>query len=736
MLGSLFVLSNCELPESPDFKTDQRVDIPLMQSRELKFLGGANALIDTTKSGIDTLLSVDPNGLVSLSFDESFDFGDLTDAVPDVTVDPTSVNAEVGPLSLNDFASDTGPDGLGKANFQQLTGVNPALVPAGSFLPAGGSPNPVNINLATDYFVSATITSGGISVTLTNRLGFNLSSVTMALKSGATAVGNINFTNLLHNTQQTSTLTIPAGTVLQSLNVDVSIAWGNQNTQAQPDELVVQNVSGQALVASEVVAAVGPQSFETAGEVVVAEDQFLFTQPTDYIEVESGTIDIARIANNMGLGIETFTLSFPSILRAPYGVGDSLVITFAGATALTAGREILNYQVSLANTRIIAPNNEVRYSVAATTEDMRQGAGSNPATIRATDNVFASVGITGLAIRQATGVIVSRTVDLNDDAAGSAPGVDLFNDEEANLIEVGGLEDFSDKLEGLEFTDASFSVAYTSNIGVPAKVVGAFVGSTPGGERFYLRGLAGGALEVPSTFTHSFTADGVPVPNSNLIQFDLTPSPDGNLIQDEVVFDRNNSTITDFLNKLPNEIRFVGVAMINPDNQRGIINKPVRFDPFIAVNIPLALRTLTAANYQDTMKMDLSGTLPEPEDDLQLNAGTLIIDYENRLPLEIGLDLRFLDENFAIVTQAPLPTEADFVIQAAPVDANGFVSGARIGALTINLSKAQLDQLNRTRHLGLEAHINSSGNQEVRVRATDGITVAIRARFSTGMTVN
>jgi hypothetical protein len=40
---------------------------------------------------------------------------------------------------------------------------------------------------------------------------------------------------------------------------------------------------------------------------VVDEDQFLFTDPRDYIEVASGTLDINRIANNMGLGINGVT---------------------------------------------------------------------------------------------------------------------------------------------------------------------------------------------------------------------------------------------------------------------------------------------------------------------------------------------------------------------------------------------------------------------------------------------
>src|SRR5690606_15233505 len=113
----------------------------------------------------------------SISTEEDFDFGDLNNAIPEVSVDPTDVNAEVGELNLGSFASDS-PDGLGRANFQQLTTLNPALFGPGTPLPGGASPFPVNIDVSTDYFVSATIKSGALSITLRNTLGFNLSTLT------------------------------------------------------------------------------------------------------------------------------------------------------------------------------------------------------------------------------------------------------------------------------------------------------------------------------------------------------------------------------------------------------------------------------------------------------------------------------------------------------------------------------------------------------------------------------
>lgn len=729
-VSAVGLFAACERPAAPDFNASQKVEVKILNSTEFQFLGGNKALLDTTKGNISDFFTTDPNGTVSISTTEDFDFGDLNDAIPSISVAPTEVDAKVGALRLNEFASDSGPDGLGKANFQQLTGVNPVLVPAGTLFPAGGSPSPVNINLATNYLVSATIQSGSIVMTLNNKLGFNLSLVNVTVKSGASTVGQLSFTNLAHNSTQTTSLVIPPGTVLQNINVDVSIAWNQQFTTAQPSELIVQNVSGDQLEASQVVAAIGPQTFSTAGQFVVAEDQFRFTHPSDYIEVASGTLDVNRIANNMGLGIDRFVLSFPSIRRAPYGVGDSLVIRFEGATALSSGRVIENFLIPLANTRIIAPNNVVRYSVAANTQDLRQGTNSTPATLRATDNVFASVGISNLAIRSASGTIVTKSVELNDNDPTNGSNIDLFNDIEANVISLDGIDDLSDKIEGLQFTDARLSITYQTNIGVPAKVVGSFVGVDAKGQTLYLTGKTGSPLHVSTNPHPDLTANGVALVASQMIQFQLATSPDGSMVAGSIDFDNTNSTIIDFLNKLPVEIRFIGKAVINENNQRGQIVAPVRFEPQILVDIPLSIRTVTAAVYEDTLEVDLD-VLPGPDEDARLNTANITITYVNRLPLEINIALDFMDESMTILTSSPRAGQAATKLLAAPVNTNGFVLPAgRSGTMVIELNQAQMDVLNRTRHIGLRTSLLTTDNGAVRIRAQDGFTMSLNGRFS------
>jgi hypothetical protein len=727
-IAAVTFFSQCETPSEPKFKTQQVLEVPILKSANFTFLGGKGALIDTTKGDIGDLLTIDANGLVILSKETEFEFGDLNDAIPEVSVDPTDVNAQVGDLNLGSFASNNA-DGLGRANFQQLTTLNPALFSAGTPLPGGSSPFPVNIDVSTDYFVSATIRNGALSITLRNTLGFNLSSLTMQLRSGNTVVGTFNFANLNHNSQLTETLPLAQGTLLADINMNVSIAWAAQQMQATPQDLIVQDVAGVGLTASQVVAVLPGQSFDTRGSFSVDPDQFIFGNMNDFIEMSGGALTIASLDNNMDITIADFILSFPTIRRPPYTPADSLVIRFTGPTRINARSSITNFVIPMANVRLYAPNNEVRYNLAAVTLNNQLGIGSTPSTVNSSDNVSARIRIENLAIRQAFGTIKRREVDLNDDDPSNGANIDLFNDNEANLIEIDGISDLSDKVGGLEFTDARFLISYNTNIGIGAKVVGAFVGVDSKGERVYLTGKTGSPYAVASNPFTNLTTNSIPLAASQMIQFELATSPDGSLVPGVIEFNKNNSTIIEFLNTLPTEIRFVGKAVINENETRGQIQSPVRFEPVILVDIPLAIKTVTAASYDDTLKADM-GNLPGPDDDTRLNSGALEITYANRLPLQIGMELIFLDANFQPVTRTPLTGAQAHTIQAAPVGSNGFVSGPRNGTLTITLNQSQLDVINRARHVALSASLLTTNSGEVRLRNTDGFSFGIKARFT------
>jgi len=735
------VLSGCELPDDPDFRTSHRIEAPVMYNKTFQFMGqGSDVFIDTTSADFDSLFSVDGDNFITISKQEAFDFGDLDDAIPEVNVSSTSFSTTVGEIEIGSFSSGTG-ENLGEASFQDITGLNPALFPAGTPIPGGQTPSPVNIQVGsnTDYFVSAVIKSGSVELTITNELGFNIDAADIDLKSGNSVITSTTLNNVTHDSTTTGQFTFSSGDVLQDLNIDVSVTWSAQTAQDNPGSLIVEGLQGNNLVASQVEAAVATQSFESSGVTNLDNTEFLFTTPAHYVELLSGDMQISEIVNNIDITVENMSISFPGIRSAPYEVGDSLVINYAGSTEITRNGTAPARSIDLSGYRIFAQGNQVDYNISAQTENTQAGSGSETRVISETDNVSATVSINNLQISEAFGVVIPKSVLLSDDDPNNGVDeLDLFNNIEAELTEIDGLADLSDKLDGLEFTEPTISVDYTTNLSVGATIYGAFLGVNSKGEEVFLTGGAGSSYEVTSPVS-GLNANGTALNESELIKFEV----DTNTGSGSITFDESTTNVDAFLNNLPDEIRFIGKAVVNENNEEGTVTTPIQFDPTINVNIPLAFRTTQAATFTDTTEQDLSD-LPSPQngDDSRLTEGRIIIDYTNGIPLQVDLAVTFMDSLYNPITSIPVSGD-DLLLMASGIDpVSQFADSPSTGSMQIVLSENQLEQLYQTRYLELSAWLlttdtnNDGSGNDVKIRTTDSITLSVSADLSIETEVN
>ncbi|MFU8811876.1 MAG: hypothetical protein ACNA78_02850 [Balneolaceae bacterium] len=729
---ALFIVQ-CETPESPNFTLNTRIDAPLIASSNFQFLGGTSALIDTTDPDLEGLFFVDGDNFVTLSKEEEFDFGDLNDAIPEVDVEPTSFESQVGEIELGDFSSQDEDGNLGEADFSDLTG-QPIPLQEGDPIPGAQSPFPVNIELDTDFFESAIVKRGGLEISLRNELGFDVRELSLELRSGNTVVGSAIFANLEHSTTRRDVVVLVANpetdpeVELTDLNLNVEIEWDTQVMQADAGSLIINDVVGNELFASQVVASVPPQEFFSDGVSEFSDEEFLFTDPSHFVELESGLLVIQNIINQIDVDLDVLEISFPGIRTAPFGIGDSLVIRFDGDQKIPRNNVApISRSFDLSNARIFAEGNEVVYNIQALTEDTQAGNGTQSRVINENDRLTAEVAIENLTIAQAFGVVVNKQVTLNEDDPSNGDFLDLLNDQEAEIIEIDGIDDLSEKLEGLEFVNSSLSINYFTNIDVPATVIGAFLGEDANGNQFFLSGLPGTPQVVgPADPSERLQFGGNSIPSSDLIKFELETT--GN--EEELLtftFDRNNSNITEFLNRLPIQIRFIGLANINENGEVGSVVNPVRFDPVLTVNIPLALRA-DAAVFTDTTSTSLS-ELPGQGDDSTITEGFLRIQYTNGIPLGFDLVLDLLDESENLITSVPLPSQNAIHFDAAPVSASGFVTNPTQGVTTIELSRAQLDIINRTEFVRLVAGLQTFEQSDVKVRDIDSIEISISGRF-------
>jgi hypothetical protein len=734
MIPAALLFMQCESPKSPDFSLSQKIDAPLIAESNFQFLGGSNALIDTTSENLQDLFVVDGDQVVTLVRQESFEFGDLEDVVPELQIDPVTFQTEIGEIIIVDFSSQDEDGNLGSAGFQDLTGTG--LAPQeGDNIPAAQSPAPVSIPLDTDYFESATIRDGSLELTLRNELGFDIDEMNMELFSGATSVGSLQFSGFFHQTVRSGEIVIVEnpGTdpevVLEDLSVTVEISWQEQTMQDDAGELIVNDLQGRSLIASEIRAQIPSQQFEMSDSFDFSDDEFRFESTAHYTEFSSGTITIEDLISTIDVDIESMVISFPEIRRGPsFGEGDSLVIEFSGENAIPRNNSTpLSRIIDLSGTRLYAQDNRIDYNIFAITENTQDSEGSIR-TIRETDGIEATISIGDLQISEAFGVTARRQLFLNNNDTSTPGFIDLMNDAEAELIEIDGLADLSSRVSGIEFTRASLNLNYTTNIDIPVDITAAFMGTDADGNRFFLQGIGDNAV-TDFQPADQLRIDGSMIPTEELIRFRIDNSDSGS-----VIFDNENSAINEFFNRIPVEIRFIGVAVVNDQETEGTVRLPFIFEPDLEVNVPLAMRADNAA-YTDTTSRDLSN-LPAPDDNSQIEEGSLIIQYFNNIPLGFSLQLEFLDEDGSSLTNLPLPGQPEFQFDAAGVDAAGISSQTTAGTSTLTLSRTQLDLLHLTRDIRISALIQSTDGDEVRIRETDDVTISISGSFKIQNRVN
>lgn len=755
-------LSNCEIPKKPDFTTSQKFEAPLITNKTFQFLGGGGpieVLIDTTKSEFDSLFVVnDSTSLISLSIEQDFDFGDLNDAIPSISTDPTDFSSQVGELEIGSFSS-PGSD-LGSADIETVTGNNPDLVPAGSPIFAGdNSANPVVLNIGenTDFFVSATIKRGSLDITVTNNLGFDFSNtIVQVINTGTNAdigaAAEFNSTNgnqLVNGANETAAVVFSEGDQLANLGVRLTIFWDAFNFPANPGDLVVNSAEGNGLVASEVEAALTSQSFSSGNTSQFDNTEFTFTDPTHFVELESGTISIDPILNGLDLTIDSLIISFPGIRRPPlFREQDSLRIRYIpgfdqiqrSSTSAAKDRDLTGF-------RIFALNNEITYNIYSVTENTQDASvGDQTRVINELDQISSRVEISNLKIKTAKGNIARQETLLgSDDPSNGLNVIDVYNESEVELTSISGLESLSSQIDGLEFTQASLSINYETNLGVPTTIYAVFLAIDGDGNEIFLNSGTGvnssDTRVVESDSITGILANGQELDFNQMIKITLQPSLSGDLESKSFTFDKTNSNIGPFLNSLPKEIRFLGKSVINQSGGEATISTPLTFDPSLSIDLPLALQTTTVASFSDTTQTDALQDLPSTEngDTAILTEGLVSLNYTNGLPMRFSLRLIFLDEDGEEVTTLPLGNSGEtYDLVAAPVDVDSrfALPNPSQESIIIALDETQLNLLYKTTSVIIQASLNTTGNEEVKLRSTDSITLGVAVSVTFENTIN
>lgn len=508
---------------------------------------------------------------------------------------------------------------------------------------------------------------------------------------------------------------------------------GGEQVLINSEDQLLTEIYG-AITVSSADAVIQSQSISTQETIDFDTDNFTFESDDDYVDMKDGAILLSDLINNIDLDVDTLQISFPTIYKVEDGVyhpDDTLTALFAGEDRIrrSSDGEVRNLEIPLAGHRIIATGNELTYNIYGVTEDTRDHPqGDTLRTINSEDDIQATLEIENLQIGEASGMVEPRTVLLNDDVNGDGT-LDIFNDDQAEVTEFDGFDFGGLDLDEIEVLNSELNLTYSTNLEAESHIYALIAAVKNDGETVYLSGKPGTEFEVSETDTVSgFYAHGSPVSHDQLIRFPV----EGPAEKDQpktISFSSENSNVDELLSTLPEEIRFVGKTLVNPNQNRVTIVDPITFEPGLGIDIPLNIATPeNPVTYSSSTDADLQ----ELESFEELEEAALKIRYENSIPLQAQLYLDFLDEQGEVITSLPLDEDQrqKMQLRSAPVDPDTrFSSESHADIFEISLTQEQIRELPRTDSLHYTIELSTSEMEEVKLHRTDGLDLSIGGSF-------
>ena len=472
--------------------------------------------------------------------------------------------------------------------------------------------------------------------------------------------------------------------------------------------------------------------FSERSTFAVSTTEVTFNSPSDFVEVQTGVLDIMNLVNGLDLTFEDVTISFPDILTPPFRPTDSLIVTFRGSADAGSGVDFSKLErnapprdvsVDLSGTRISALGNEVRYNVVAISETT-----SEQRAVAHDDEITTTVRASDLTLSRISAVAEPFSALLTDDVNGDGWLDPFVPGESVTSVfdDFGPLNDVS----GLELIGAELSLNVTTTIAGDLKVYGILAGDDGEGNTVYLQGRSNLAVAPGDTMLQSFRIAGSPPTTDQVFAFPMTvQGAPGDPSTHTVVLNDLNSNISDFVSTLPSTLRFVGKVIVGAPGGRIEITQPSTLDMTVGVAVPLNVRGTFELRRTESANLSSLADLTDPEANFTTESATLTLEYTNGIPLGLQARLEFLDEAGLPTVSLPLGVNESIDLGPAPSDAQGYASGVTTGEADFGLADEDLAELARSHNLRLVITFAAPDPSSGRIRASDSIRLALRGDF-------
>ncbi|MFK7845081.1 MAG: hypothetical protein AB8G77_07265 [Rhodothermales bacterium] len=626
-------------------------------------------------------------------------------------------------------------------------------IPAQSDIDASGD----ELSLGGETNFSGIVAAGGdITIQIENNLPFDVTLTEITVRNlsdvGTTLAPSIMLelddlpagtsTNIPEG--QSVDLVFPlAGAVISSnIQVDVLASSPGKNSSAVIGDTdgLYTSVVGNVEV-DELYFIPEAEVFTSEGLLEIDVDDVSFESGQEFVELESGTLMIQEITNQMNMDMEMLRFSLPGFRVAPYAESDSLVIQFSGASnnagsfqfsQLSGETTLRDIPIDLSGVRIYPVNNEANYNVFALSE------AGQPTSLNVSDQIIASLSPEALQVSKVSAIMSPTTIDLTDDFNGDGK-LEVMSNQEAEVMDLGSLDALSDyDLDEFSFNGTQFTFNIDTNLGADIVFYAAMVGVKGDGSIVYLSGNNEFAVTADDTLASNFIINGSPVAPEDLMKFVIPGAPSADQVVTQVVeINSTNSNIDDFISAIPEEFRYVGKGLVQGMNGGLVqLQKPFTIAANISAGIPLSFSG--SFGIDETMEADLSSLedFTNDDSDVTINEGSLLLEYTTGLPVGVDLQVEFLNAAGQVVATMPDSAGTSFKLAAAAVNEAGMTTATETDMLEIGVTEAQLRAMSAGTQARLNLRINTNDGVPATLRSTDTIQIRLLGKFDLSIEVN
>ena len=623
-------------------------------------LGQVMENVDTTQ------IKADANNLLKITYSDtlmSYNVAELI-SIPTQSISETFTLPAFSIDNLNNGSSVELRDlanGLGEPDRSIILASDGANAP----FPAMPSQALGNYGMVTfTDFNTVVFSQGTLTIEITNNWPFPVNNLTMDIINvgDGSIIGSYSYSSIAMGATESDAVDLTGVTMTNNLQANITNIE-SPGTAGVPVLIDLASTLDVSSIASNLEVSSGSAIFPSQNAISETVDVDLTLdngEELNSVQLNSGSIDYSI---DYGLREDAqITISLPYITSNGTPITEVINVTsdHINSQTVNGSIDLSNHTIDL--TANGAQTNYIEANVSASIISSGQ---IIPFSI--TDAVTANLDIANLDIAFIDGYLGNLTESIPADTI----TIDLFNNEFSELISVAAPE---------------LSMRLNNSAGIPIEADMSQIFAYNDQTSLQLTGIA-----TPLTINS---------PNYSQI---------GQSMVTDISLNRDNSNIVDVLDLNPSGIAYQMIIETNPAGNTGdmnFINSDSKIDVTMDVDVPM-YGSVSGFSIEDTLDFALDSINV-------LQSATLRAIIENEFPVDVDVQLYFVDENYTVIDS--LFSNGERLVQSSTIDANGDLVSATTSENDIVVSEDKLDNLMNSSKIILHASLETGngGTQDAK----------------------